>query len=229
MRGTDDADLGFAVETCRAAFELRHGDARIRTRRALQSADPATARALTHLLQDHRHRRLNGDAGPTPETLVHRRRGNHTDTIGRMLSFAEQAAALQIATVVEALTAPLRTAACRWEQGRVDGSGGGDGMSGCLAQLYQQRYLPWARWMADPTNLFHACKACGRRYAGLRIERCAHCGSMRIRRLQPHLPLVLSIAVFGAGLEQCARAYHMGPPRALELLRAGLGRYLEAV
>lgn len=230
MRGTEDVDISLTVETCRASFDLRHEDARARTHRALQRArehgDAATARALVGLLQQNRHRHLEGDEGLTPELLVYRRWGNHHDTLG-MCSYPEQQAAKEIAAVVEALTSPLSTRTAFWEMGRVDCAGGGS-MPERLARLYADKFLPWARWMSDPASAFATCRACGRQHVR-RIDACAHCGSARLRRDQPHLALVLSVAVFGAGLVQCAEFYRMRRQRALRLLKAGLQRYSDFV
>jgi hypothetical protein len=233
MRKPDVTSL--AVETCRAAFDLRKPDARRMTIQAIERArridDQAQQRALAELLGINRHRRLGpDDVGPTPETLVRRRLGNRHDTVetlirNRALNWAQQAAALQIAEVCEALTASLAVRGFGWHGSRVDG-GGGFNMPERLAALYHRRYLPWARWMRAPDSLFQACKACGREYLlPKRIDACEQCGSQRIWGDRPHLALVLSIAVFAAGLEQCASRYRMRRQRALRLLKLGLDRY----
>lgn len=51
------------------------------------------------------------------------------------------------------------------------------------------------------------------------------CGGRRIWRAPPHLPLVLAVVVYGAGIEAAAVGYHMRRPRALRLLQLGLDRY----
>ncbi len=227
--------MQIVVETCRAAFDLRKPDARRLTVQAIERArridDRAQQRALAELLGINRHRRLGpDDAGPTPETLVRRRLGNRQDTIEalvrhRALSWAQQAAALQIAEVCEALTASLTARGFGWDGSRVDGAGGGN-MPERLAALYHHRYLPWARWMTAPESLFQACKACGREDLLLqRLDACEQCGSRRIWRDRPHLPLVLSIAVYAAGLKQCAQRYRMHQQRALRLLKLGFDRW----
>jgi DNA-directed RNA polymerase subunit RPC12/RpoP len=181
------------------------------------------------MLQKHRHRRLDGDVGPTPETVVQhrRRRGDTIEALvcSRKLDYAQQAAALQIAEVFEALTAALWTRGTRWEQGRIDGGNSG-AVPERMACLYRRRFLPWARWMSSPASLFQACLRCGaRQLVPYRLDACQQCGSRRLWRAQPHLPLVLSIAVYGAGLEHCAREYRMRRTRALQLLKLGLERY----
>jgi hypothetical protein len=231
MRGTDDVGLDIVVERCRASFDLKHADARTRTQQALARAheqgDAATARELGHLLRENRSRRLEGDDGPTAETLVFRRHGNRHDTL-RLLSFQEQIAARQIANVVEALTAPVACRTAQFELGsRVDGScNGGMFMPERMAERYHHRYLPWVAWMTAPASTFVSCRACGLLRTAACSEPCS-CGSQRIRHDRPHLALVLSIVVFGAGLEQCSGAYGMRRETVLRLLRLGLARYAD--
>jgi hypothetical protein len=234
MRGDGDSD--FHLEVCRTALELRKPDGRRRTTqafaRARRDGDQDQAAALVKLLDDNRNRRLSvEDEGPTPETLVRRRLGNRTDTIGTLirtgkLSWAQQAAALQISDVVEGLTASLAARGCRWEQGRIDSSGTSSAPER-LAQLYRRHYQPWARWMRDPHSLFQVCQRCGVRLPAAPVVSACDCGSDRVRVDRPHLPLVLSIVVWGAGLEQCASVYRMRRQRAGRLLALGLDRYAD--
>jgi hypothetical protein len=223
------------LETCRVAFELRKPDARRQATQALvrarQHGDAEQARALAELLEIHRHRRLGPeDVGPTPETLVRRRLGARGDAIealvrSRSLNWAQQAAALQIAEVCEALTSGLETRCASWQQGRVDGAGGIAEIATRLAAYYARCYLPWARWMRAPDSLFQGCRACGRAYLLPQpLDACEQCGGA-IWQERPQLALVLSIVAFGAGLHQCAAAYRMRYQRALRLLKLGLDRY----
>ena len=235
MRG-DDGD-NIALETCRIAFQERKPDARQRAVQALARAkrvgNEDEARALAEVLAGNRNRRLAvDDIGPTAETLVQCRRGNHVDTVTalaarRKLAYHQQAAALQISDVFQALTGSLSARGACWERGRIDGACGSGGPPEKLAALYHRRFLPWARWMASPRSLFQICLRCDRRHVIPRRVDACDCGSRRLWRSPPHLPLTLSIVVFGAGLQQVADTYRMRRPRALRLLRAGLDRYAD--
>lgn len=192
MRG-DGEDLSFDFETCRAAFELRASDARRRAGRALRRAkridDWDQAAALVKLIADNSNRRLAADdEGPTPETIVHhrRRRGDTIETLvaNRKLQWHQQAAAMQIATIYESLTAPLWARGGRLEQGRIDGANGSGGIPERHAALYHRKFLPWARWMTDPRSLFQSCEACGRLYTIPRRLNACECGG-RLWRASP--------------------------------------------
>jgi hypothetical protein len=233
MRGDDGASL--EIDVIRAAYDLRRLDAPERAGRAISRAkrlgDVDRARALVDTLCEYRNRRLFDldELGPTPETLVrHRHCRQRGDTIAALfgnLDFCQQAAALQVSSIFECLTAKLWARACRWEQGRLDSSSNGGGIPERIAQLYHNKYRPWVTWMRDPASLFQVCTGCDRRYAR-RIIAC-ECGGKRFWRAPPHLPLVLDICVFGSGLEAAAKTYRMRRQRALRLLQLGLSRYCD--
>lgn len=200
-------------------------------RRAKRIDDWDQAAALVKLIADNSNRRLAADdEGPTPETIVHhrRRRGDTIETLvaNRKLQWHQQAAAMQIATIYESLTAPLWARGGHLEQGRIDGANGSGGIPERHAALYHRKFLPWARWMTDPRSLFQSCEACGRLYTIPRRLNACECGG-RLWRASPHLGLVLSIAVFGTGVQHCADAYRMHRRRTLRLLALGLDRYAD--
>jgi hypothetical protein len=238
MRG-DYGEVSLEVERSRAAFELRKPDAGRRTAEALARArrpgDIAEAQDLADVLCDFRNRRLYDDlGGPTAEALVHfRNRRQRGDTVAALfgngsLDFGEQAAAYAISTIFETLTTQLWTRSARLERGRVGGgSSSGGGIPERIAALYHGKYRPWATWMSDPRSLFIACSKCARRYSRA-LDAC-DCGCKRFWRARPHLGLVLSVVVFGSGLERSAVAYRMGRRRALRLLQFGLSRYADFV
>ena len=115
---------------------------------------------------------------------------------------------MQIAQTFEAITARMWAHGCRWETGRLDASHS-DGLPERLARLYGRRFRPWARWMASPASLFQLCTRCGVRLPVQHRAAECDCGGRRIWRAPPHLPLVLAVVVYGAGIEAAAAGYHM--------------------
>lgn len=146
------------IDLVRTAYEMRDSGAHRRAAaaviRARAAGDIETADEIDRIARAHRHIRLRDQAlgGPTAETVVHARRRPHGDTIQALLQTGaltvdEARAAIEIGRIVEAL---VRRVSCRCGsyEPRTAGSASSDlSMPSALAWRYEQRYLPWARWM----------------------------------------------------------------------------------